>query len=71
MSGAHHGKRTQARERVELNVLATAVAELHMEAEMRGVPFATLAARLLDLATLENMIDAILDGEMPRKEGRT
>jgi len=69
MTGANDGKRTQARERLNLNVLSTVVAELHMEADARGVPFATLVSRLIDLVTTENMIDAVLDGEFPRKKG--
>jgi hypothetical protein len=69
MTGAHDSKRSPPSERVYLNVLATVVAELHMEADLRGVPVAKLVRRIVEVVTIENMIDAVLDGELPRKEG--
>jgi hypothetical protein len=70
MTGAHNTRRTESRERVSLSVLATSVAELHMEAELRNVPFARLCARLLEIIAQDaNLLENVLDGEMKRKKG--
>jgi hypothetical protein len=68
MTGAHNTRRTRPRDRVNLNVLSEAVAELQMESELRGVGLATLCSRLLEIiAEDSDLIDNILDGEMKRK----
>lgn len=70
IKGAYNKPRTQARERINLNVISTTVAEISAEAEARGVPFATFVAAILDVIAREKMFDAVLDGDMPRvKEG--
>ena len=68
MTHAHDTTRKQSRDRMNLNVLSVTLAELEMEAVERRVPLATLCAKLLDvIASDSTLIDAIVDGEYPRK----
>jgi hypothetical protein len=72
MTHAHDTRRKQSRDRLNLNVLSVTLAELEMEGVQRSVPLATLCAKLLDvIASDSTLIDAILDGEYPRKNGAT
>ena len=70
MSKAPYARRAESREGAKVNLLIGTHEALRQEAEARAVPFATLAAALLDVIAREKMFDAVLDGEMPRvKEG--
>jgi hypothetical protein len=68
MSQARDNNRKQSKDRLNLNVLSVTLSELDMEAAHRGIPVGTLCARMLDvIASDATLIDAILDGEYPRK----